>query len=137
MRNDVSVASGFKIAIRHPTSGATILAATLSNLMQEESWINEEYKLKLCIMFVENLIDGSIEKSIDRKLLERLRRKTFPEGIKLLKRKPHEGMKYMLTIIMEELRHRQNFNEKEQYRFYEELLRSFFPGHTVDDFISR
>jgi hypothetical protein len=43
----------------------------------------------------------------------------------------------MLTIIMEELRHRQNFNEDEQYRFYEELLRSFFPGHTVDDFITR
>lgn len=136
MHNKISIENGFKIAIRHPGSGAAILAKTLSGLIRGEEWINDEYKLKLCIMFVENLIDGSIEKSVNRQLLEKLKQKSFTEGIKLLKRRPHEGMKYMLVIIMEELRHRQNFNEEQQYQFYEELLASFFPSHTVSDFIS-
>ena len=136
MHNKISVENGFKIAIRHPGSGAAILAKTLSGIIQDEEWINDEYKLKLCIMFVENLIDGSIEKSVDRARLEKLKKRSFANGIKLLKRRPHEGMKYMLVIIMEELRHRQNFNEQQQYQFYEELLAGFFPSHTVSDFIS-
>jgi len=126
-----------KIAVRHPTSGAAILAVTLSKLIKEETWINDEYKLKLCILFVENLIDGSVERSIDHGIMGKLKRKTFPEGLKLLKKRPTEGLKYLLAIIMEELRHRQNFNEREQYKFYEELLKNFFPGHTVGEFIDQ
>ena len=135
MLNKISVENGFKIAIRHPTSGAAILAKTISKLIKEEGWINEEFKLKFCIMFVDNLIDGSIEKSIDRKLLDNIKKKSFAEGAKILKRWPTEGMKYMLVMIMEELRNRQNFNEAQQYQFYEELLANFFPSHHVSDFI--
>jgi len=134
MNSRISVENGFKIAIRHPSSGAEILAKTLAQLIKEEEWINDEYKLKFCIMFVDNLIDGNIEKSINRKILDRIKKKSFAYGIKLLKHRPAEGMKYMLVIIMEELRHRQNFNETQQYQFYEELLANFFPSHTVDDF---
>ncbi|MCK5843998.1 MAG: hypothetical protein KAG97_04765, partial [Victivallales bacterium] len=137
MRSNISVENGLRIAVRHPTSGATILAATLTKLIKEESWINDEYKLKLCILFVENLIDGSVESSIDLKILEKLKRKTFPEGLRLLKKRPKEGLKYLLVIIMEELRHKQNFNDREQYRFYDELLKNFFPGHSVSDFIEQ
>jgi hypothetical protein len=137
MHNKISVENGFKIAIRHPTSGAAILAKTISRLIKEEGWINEEFKLKFCIMFVDNLIDGNIEKSINRSLLEKIKKKSFAEGATFLKRWPAEGMKYMLVIIMEELRHRQNFNEEQQYQFYEELLASFFPSHTVSDFIPK
>ena len=135
MHNKISVENGFKIAIRHPGSGAAILAKTLSKLIQEEDWINDDYKLKLCIMFVDNLIDGSIEKSIDRVILEKIKKKSFAEGIKVLKKRPDEGLKYMLVIIMEELRHCQNFNEEQQYHFYEELLSNFFSNHQVSDFI--
>ena len=135
MTREVSIGNGFKIAVRHPTSGAAVLASTLSKVIENETWINDEYKLKLCILFVENLIDGSVEKSIDRGILEKLKKKTFPEGIKLLRKRPNEGLKYMLVIIMEELRHRQNFNEEAQYKFYDELLKSFFPGHSVGEFI--
>lgn len=135
MNNRISVENGFKIAIRHPGSGAEILAKTLAKLIKDEPWINDEYKLKLCILFVENLIDGSVEKSIDREILERIKKKSFAKGIKILKHRPKEGLKYMLVIIMEELRLRQNFNEKQQYEFYEELLANFFPSHKVSDFI--
>ena len=135
MTREVSIENGFKIAVKHPSSGAAVLASTLSKVIQNETWINDEYKLKLCILFVENLIDGSVEKSIDRAILKKLKRKTFPEGVKLLRKRPDEGLKYMLVIIMEELRHHQNFNEEAQYKFYEELLKSFFPGHSVNEFI--
>ena len=137
MHNKISVENGFKIAIRHPNSGAGILAETLSKLIQDEDWINDEYKLKLCILFVENLIDGSVEKSIDRRFLDRIKKKTFADGIKILKKRPGEGLKYMIVIIMEELRHRQNFTEEQQYQFYEELLAGFFPSHKVSDFIDK
>ena len=86
-------------------------------------------------MFVENLIDNSIEKSINRNFLKRLKQKTFTEGIKILKKSPDEGMKYLVVIEMEELRLNQNFNDKQQYEFYEVLLNSFFPGYSVSDFI--
>jgi len=131
MRTKISVRDGFQIAIRHPRSGSAILAKTFSKLLKKEDWISEQFKLKLCIMFVENLIDGSIEKSINRDFFKRLKQKTFTEGIKLL----DEGMKYLVVIVMEELRLNQNFNDKQQYEFYEVLLNSFFSGYTVSDFI--
>ena len=133
--NEVSVESGFKIAVKHPKAGARILAETLANLMTGEEWVTDEMKLKFCVLFVENLIDNSIEASIDRTILEKIRKKTFSEGMKLMKRRPEMGMHYMIVIIMEELRHRQSFSEKEQFEFYDELLSCFFPKYKVSDFI--
>ena len=131
----VSVESGFKIAVMHPKAGARILAETLATLMTGEEWVTDEMKLKFCILFVENLIDGSIEKSIDRTILEKIKKKPFAEGMKIMKRRPEMGMRYMLSIIMEELRHRQSFSEKEQFEFYDKLLVCFFPKYKVSDFI--
>ena len=135
--NRISVENGFKIAIRHPNAGGKILAKTLADILLHEDWITEEFKLRFCIMFVDNLIDGNVEKDIDRKFLERIRKKPFTQGIKLLKSRPEQGMKYMLVLIMEELRLRQGFSEKEQSMFYEELLAAFFPEFKVSDFISQ
>jgi hypothetical protein len=41
----------------------------------------------------------------------------------------------MLAIIMKELRTKQQYSTKEQFAFYDTLLRSFFPSHKVSDFI--
>jgi len=137
MKSRISVENGIKIAIRHPSSGEMILAKTVAALLNKEDWLNDEYKLKFCIMFVDNLIDANIEKSINREILSKIRQKSFTDGIKMLKMRPEEGMKYMLVIIMEELRHRQNFDETQQYQFYEELLANFFPSHKVSDFLDQ
>jgi len=136
MNSRITVKNGFKIAIRHPEKGAAIIARTLANTLLGEDWITDEFKLKFCIMFVDNLIDGNIEKSIDRKLLEKIKDRTFIEGIRLMKHRPVQGMRFMITIIMEELRNHQGFTEKEQFVFYENLLTSFFPEFEVSDFIS-
>lgn len=132
----ITVESGFKIAVRHPYAGAEILAKTLAKALVDQDWITEEFKLKFCIMFVDNLIDGNIEKNINRKFLDKIKQKPFTEGIRLMKKRPDQGMKFMLVIIMEELRHRQGFTEKEQFTFYDELLTCFFPEYKVEDFIN-
>ncbi len=136
MKNKLSVENGFKIAIRHPNSGAEILAKTLAHLLLGEAWITDELKLKFCIMFVDNLIDANVEKNIDRKILEKIKKLPFTEGLKLMKHRPKQGMKFMLVIIMEELKNQQGFTEKEQYVFYENLLSNFFPELKVSDFIN-
>jgi hypothetical protein len=136
MNNRITVKRGIKIAVRHPEKGAEIIAKTLADTLIGEDWITDEFKLKFCIMFVDNLIDGNIEKSIDRKLLEKVKDRTFIEGIRLMKHRPRQGMKFMVAIIMDELRNHQGFSEKEQFIFYENLLQSFFPELKVSDFIS-
>jgi hypothetical protein len=105
--------------------------------MKSENWITDELKLKFCILFVENLIDGSIEKNIDRNILEKVKKKTFPHALRLMKKRPRLGMHFMLAIIMEELRCRQGFSEEAQFAFYEELLSNFFPEYKVSDFMKK
>ena len=63
MSNRITVENGFKIAIRHPHAGAEILAKTLAKVLVGEDWITDEFKLRFCIMFVDNLIDRNIEKT--------------------------------------------------------------------------
>ena len=135
MKSRISVENGVKIAIRHPSSGEGILAKTLASYLNRQDWLNDEFKLRFCIKFVENLIDGSVEKSVDCKILEKLKKCSFTDGIRFLKKRPKEGIKYLVVMVMEELRHRQNFTEEQQFQFYEELLASFFPSHQVSDFI--
>lgn len=135
MKSRISVENGVKIAIRHPHSGEGILAKTLASYLNRQDWLNDELKLLFCIKFVENLIDGSVEKSVDRNILAKLRKRSFTDGIKFLRKRPKEGIKYLVVIVIEELRHRQNFTEEQQFQFYEELLANFFPSHSVSDFI--
>lgn len=136
MNSNISVKNSFKIAVRHPGAGAELLAKTIADILIGEDWITDEFKLKFCIMFVDNLIDQHIEKSVDRKILEKVKKLPFTEGLKLMKHRPEQGMKFMLAIIMEELRNHQGFSEKEQFLFYEKLLSSFFPEFKVSDFIN-
>ena len=135
MQKEVTVEGGLRIAVRHPHYGAAILAKSIAKAIGNEDWITDELKLKFCILFVDNLIDGNIEKNIDRRILEKIKNKTFPEGLKLMKRRPEQGMRYMLVIIMEELRNTQGFSQDAQFAFYEELLSGFFPEYKVSDFI--
>ena len=135
MNIKISVEDGIKLAVNHPEKGAIILAKTMAKTLQQEDWLNDQYKLKFCIMFVDNLIDGAIEKSIDSKILQKISKLSFTDGLKILRKRPNEGMKYMLAIVMKELRTKQQYSRKEQFAFYDTLLRSFFPAYKVSDFI--
>ena len=135
MNTKISVEDGIKLAVNHPEKGAKILAGTMVKTLQQENWLNDQYKLKFCIMFVDNLIDGAIEKSINPKILYKISQLSFTDGLRILRKRPNEGMKYMLAIIMKELRTKQQFSRKEQFAFYDTLLMSFFPAYKVSDFI--
>ncbi len=135
MDSRISVSSGIRIAVRHPNAGELILANTLAEMLNKQEWLNDEFKLKFCIRFIDNLIDGGIERSVDPKIMEKLGKRSFPNGIKLLRKRPEEGMNYMVALVMRELRLRQGFDEKRQFVFYEELLANFFPSYSVSDFI--
>ena len=135
MNTKISVEDGIKLAVTHPERGEMLLAKTIVKTLQKENWLNDQYKLKFCIMFVDNLIDGAIEKSLDQKVLKKISQLSFVDGLKILRKRPNEGMKYMLAIIMKELRTKQQYSTKEQFAFYDTLLRSFFPSHKVSDFI--
>ena len=137
MVSSISIQSGFKIAMRHPRAGARLLAKTLANALNDETWITHDLKFAFCAMFVENLMDGSVERSVDPKILEKIKRKSFQEGLELMRKRPEMGLKYMLAIVMEGLRHRQGFGREEQFAFYEELLASFFPDFKVNDFMDK
>ena len=135
MNTKISVEDGIRLAVNHPEKGAMLLARTIVKTLQKEDWLNDQYKLKFCIMFVDNLIDGAIETSLNPKVLQKISRLTFTDGLKILRKRPNEGMKYMLAIIMKELRTKQQYSRKEQFAFYDTLLRSFFPAYKVADFI--
>lgn len=135
MDKPVSVRAGIRIAIRHPGAGELILAKTVASMLCQEGWLNDEFKLKICIRFVQNLLDRSIEESVDPKILSKLEKRSFTDGLKLMRKRPGQGINYMIAIVMKELRQRQNFDEKRQFKFYEELLANFFPSHKVSDFI--
>ena len=135
MTDMVSVKSGLKIAVTHPKHGAAILASAIASAIGSEKWITRDLKLKFCILFIENLIDGSIEKNISRKILTKVQDASFHDGIRLMKRYPEEGMKYLVALIMEELKIKQGFNEEAQVAFYEELLSSFFPELSMSDLL--
>jgi hypothetical protein len=121
--------------MRHPRAGARLLAKTLASAINDEEWITDELKFKFCAMFVDNLMDGEIERSVDKKILEKIKGQTFQEGLRLMRKRPETGLRYMLAIVMEELRHHQGFGEEEHKAFYEELLANFFPQFKVSDFM--
>jgi len=135
MRNNITVKDGIKIAVTHPARGAAILGRTIAEQLEKENWLNDEYKLRFCILFVDNLIDGSVEDSINPSLLQKIKKRSFVDGLKLLRKRPEEGMKYMLVIIMEELKNKQGFSSEDQFAFYDSLLKSFFPAKKISDFV--
>jgi len=137
MSEPISVRNGLKLAMRHPKTGAAILAKTLASVLNDQKWITKKLKFKFCAMFVENLMDGEIEKNVNPEILDKIKGKPFPEALKIMRKRPETGIKYMITIIMEELRDKQKLDDEGQFAFYEELLASFFPELKVDDFIKK
>ncbi|MDG5815666.1 hypothetical protein QA601_11285 [Chitinispirillales bacterium ANBcel5] len=122
-----SIAQGISMAIRHPESGVVLLARTFANSFKGAPWITREMKLKFCILFLGNIIDKNIEKSIDRDLAEKVLGKSIHFGIRLLKREPERGLRMLVALIMRELRERQKYSEDELQRFYDEVIVVFFP----------
>ena len=127
-KTNLTVAAGLKIASRHPSQCARLLANNLYPLLDQAGWFTPEWRLKFCAYFLQNLTDGSIEDEVEQLLLERVKHIPLSRAIKLLGRgQPEPGLKVLVALICAELRQGQNLEIEEQYRFYNTLFGKFFP----------
>jgi len=122
-----SIEHGINMAIRHPVAGVELLARTFAIYFQGAPWINSNLKMKFCIMFLSNLLDGDIEKQVSVRTMEKLIKKSLAFGIRLMKRWPDEGLKMLVAMVMRELRCNQRCSELELRYFCEEVITVFFP----------
>ncbi|MBD3316472.1 MAG: hypothetical protein GF344_11850 [Chitinivibrionales bacterium] len=127
MNKERTISNGISLAIRRPETGAALLACTLTEQMNGAPWINKDIRMRFCIAYLRNCIDGHIEKSVDESLLRRLMSKPLTFGIRLLKRNPDAGIAMLVAMVMEELRERQKASPEELVEFGDEMLLRFFP----------
>ena len=127
-RAPLTVGAGMKIASRHPTHCARLLANNLYPLLDEADWFTKEWRLKFCAYFLENIIDESIEAEIDPVLMQRVRRISMTRAVKLIgSGEPEPGLKVLVALLCTELRDSQGLGIQEQYEFYNILFGKFFP----------
>lgn len=126
-----SIEHGINMAIRHPEAGVELLARTFAIYFQGAPWINGDLKMRFCILFLSNLLDGAVEKQVSGRTMEKLVKKSMSFGIRLMKRWPDEGLKMLVAMVMRELRCNQHFSELEQQYFCEEVITVFFPREAV------
>lgn len=125
--NKISVEKSVEIGIRHPAEGHTLLAKTLSGVMNSEQWINDEMKQQFCSMFLSNTIDHAIDREVDQDLLEKVKKISFIRGIRLLKRTPEAGLKVLVSLVTQEIENTQKLSVIERSEFYDEILFNLFP----------
>jgi hypothetical protein len=133
MKEPASILKGIHIALRHPYYGAKLLAQTLHGALSEEHWLTRELKVQFCIELIKCFIDPALEPSLDRKLLERIQKRSLLKGIKLLKRNPDTGIKLLAALVASELNDSQKFSLTAQRIFFEELSGCFFPELTTSE----
>jgi hypothetical protein len=127
-KSSVTVATGLKIASRHPGQCAQLLANNIYPLLDEADWFTPEWRLKFCAYFLQNLADESIEEEVDLELLDRVKRIRLSRAISLIgTNQPEAGLKVLVALICIELRCGQQLGIQEQYEFYNILFGKFFP----------
>jgi len=131
-----SIEHGINMAIRRPEAGVKLLARTFAIYFQGAPWINSNLKMKFCILFLSNLLDGAVEKQVSVHTMEKLIKKSLSFGIRLMKRWPDEGLKMLVAMIMRELRCNQRCSELELRYFCEEVIAVFFPQEAEKSVVS-
>jgi len=124
--NRVTVEGGIKIAVRHPSRCALLLANNLYPLLAEQEWFSKEVCFKFCAYFLANMVDRSIEEEVDPALMERLKGVSLERAVRLLGNDPLPGLKTLIAIVFEALRG-QHLSDADFYDFYNELFGKFFP----------
>jgi len=128
MHKKITLQQGVELAVHHPQKGASILASTISKTLNAEKWIDDKTKLRFCIMFASNLLDGHIEKEIGKERIEKIKKLPFRTSLRLFKSDPEDGLKCLVAISAEEVRENQKLSMIEQVKFTDDLFKSFFPN---------
>ncbi len=126
-QHDISIQKGIRLAVRRPNQCARLLAKSFSQLLDDEDWIDATLKFRFCVLFIDNIIDQTVEKEVDKTLLIKIKHMPLRKGLRLLKRYPEEGMKVLVALVIEELRDQQKLGWNEQIDFYDELFTKLFP----------
>jgi hypothetical protein len=122
-----TISDGIRIAFRHPSHAAGLLAQTFSQLFDDAPWIDSNLKKRFCIALVSNFLESTIEERIGLRLIKKLRDKPITFGIRLLRRNPQKGLEILVALVLYELRLVQLFDNSEQGTFLTELLGRLFP----------
>jgi hypothetical protein len=136
MPRGVTVERGIEMAMRRPAMAASLLAETLSSRLNDANWVDAEMKAHFCLLFMGNLLDGSVEHGVPASLLKQSRKRPMVSALRLLKRRPETGLRILVCLVMEEIRDRQHFSREEQLAFYDTLFDNFFPGFRITECVS-
>jgi hypothetical protein len=126
----LTVEQSVQKATQNPGHNYTVLAKTLAAVMNKQPWIDCAMKKMFCVLFMKNILDRSVERSVDDGLLRAIKSKPLPTGIRFLRRVPGKGLDVLVAIISCELRVTQQLNEDEQMAFFRVLVDCLFPEKT-------
>lgn len=121
-----SIQRSIQIAIRRPHTGVTLLANTFTKCIDATDGITKNLKIEFCLLFLNAILENTYPKKYTD-LSKRLKNRSIYLGIRLLKRYPHEGIKILVGLIMNELVENQQYSTDELVQFYNEVFFHFFP----------
>lgn len=128
MAEQITVQQSVSLAVQSPNQGNTLLAKTLARQLNQEKWFDARMKRRFCALFLSNCIDQHIEKRIDTAIMAKVKQMPLHRGLRMLKRNSAEGIRILVAIVSEELRHKQKMTSEELCAFFEEIVNSFFPA---------
>lgn len=108
-------------------TGSKMLASTIARALNESGWVSSDLKIRLCIMFMQKILESKLENTDNMALIQRIRKKPVRFIIRFLKRYPDKGLYLLSQSVMEELRENQKFQFGELVQFHTALLDLLFP----------
>ncbi len=112
---------------QYPWAGSEMLARTIADALNECGWVNSNHKIRLCILFMQKILESKLEVSENIALIRKIKKKPISFIIRFLKRYPDKGLKLLSQSVMDELRENQKFKMGELVQFHTALLDLLFP----------
>ncbi|NLE00602.1 MAG: hypothetical protein GX640_12085 [Fibrobacter sp.] len=114
------------LAVRYPLTGVQLLADTVAQALIDAEWFDNEHKIRFCIGFLNEVVSDKKSELFDDHLFKKIKKRPIRFCIRLLKRYPEQGLKFLIHMILHELRDVQNFKMEQLIEFHSEILSRFF-----------
>lgn len=118
-------------AVNYQAAGSELLARNVASALNESRWINNDLKIRFCILFMRSILDHKTHDPGRISLIQKINRKPLRFAIRLLKRYPEEGLSILSQSIMVELQSNQNFKLDQLVSFHTVLLNLLFPNDNL------
>ena len=129
-RPAITVAHSAKLATRHPQQCAKLFLNNIFPILEQEAWFTKAWCLRFCALFLQNIVDHSVELETNPQLLARVMNLPIDKALPLLHKHPEEAVSLMVVMVSNQLRKEQKLSTADQYAFYNELFAAFFPRNT-------